>query len=295
MRKIFFGSFASGLGTVCGLIVLTFVIFVPVFSSYDPGQISSGARLLAPSWQHWMGTDDLGRDVLVRLAVGGRLSLFCAVVAVVVAAAIGLVLGALAGYLGSWADAVIMRVADALQAFPQILLALLIAFSLGGGMVPTTIAVAVSYWPYFAKISRGLVLSMRGSSFVLAAVAQGARTPYVVRRHLLPRIYPPLITQMTMAVPEAVITISGLSLIGLGAQDPTAEWGAIIAESAGFIFQAWWYPAFAGLALFLAALSFNLLGDSLRENLHLEGPLFRRGNRVGGEVTPPVAGPSVGA
>ncbi|MEU1301429.1 ABC transporter permease [Streptomyces shenzhenensis] len=277
-RRLFFGNAATGVGTVCGLVVLLFVVVVPIVSPYDPTRLDASNRLLAPSWSHWLGTDDLGRDVLVRLAEGGRLSLVCAIAAVAGATVLGAVLGALCGYLGGMIDAVLTRVADALQGFPQVLLALLIAASLGRGMTAATAATAVAYWPYFAKITRGLVRQTRGALYVQAAVAQGAGVLYVLRRHLLPQTAATLFTQATMAIGEAIIFISGLSLLGLGAQEPTPEWGLIIAQSAGFVLQAWWYPAFAGLALSLAALSANLLGDSLRTNLGLAlRTAFRRG------------------
>ncbi|BBB01475.1 putative peptide ABC transporter permease [Actinacidiphila reveromycinica] len=286
-RRLFFGNLATGVGTVCGLVVLVFVTVVPLLSPYDPTRLDASNRLLAPSWSHWLGTDDLGRDVLVRLAEGGRLSLVCAVGAVACAAVLGAVVGALCGYLGGVVDAVLMRVADALQGFPQVLLALLVAAGLGRGMAATTAATAVAYWPYFAKITRGLVRQVRGALYVQAAVAQGAGVAYVLRRHLLPQTATALFTQATMAVGEAIVFISGLSLIGLGAQEPTPEWGLIIAQSAGFVLQAWWYPTFAGLALFLAVLSANLLGDALRENLGFgSGAASRRGIR---RRTPPPA------
>jgi peptide/nickel transport system permease protein len=290
MKRFFFGSFATGFGTVCGILVIGFVIVAPFVSPLHPDQIDTLTRLAAPSWTHPLGTDDLGRDVLVRLAVGGRLSLVCAVAAVAISGFAGLVLGGVAGLAGSVVDTVLMRVADALQGYPQIMLAVIVAVALGRGMVPVTIALAVAYWPYFAKISRGLVRPLRSAQYVQAAVAQGANRAYLLRRHILPAVFPPLLTQMTMAVGEAIIAIAGLSLIGLGAQEPTPEWGAIISESASFILQAWWYPLFAGLPLFLASMSFNLLGDSLRENMG-RWRAVARGGRSAATADAPAAMP----
>jgi peptide/nickel transport system permease protein len=281
VRQLFFGDFPTAVGTIAGFLVIGFVIVAPFVSPYNPNTINALLRLSPPSWAHPFGTDELGRDVFLRLAVGGRLSLVCAIIAVAASGAVGLVVGGFAGYVGSVLDLAVMRLADAFQGFPQLLLGLVIAFSMGGGMVSATVAIAVAYWPYFAKISRNLIVSLRSSLYVQSAIAAGAGTVYTVRRHLLPQLFAPLLTQMTMAVGEAIIAISGLSLIGLGAQEPTAEWGAMIAESLTFVIQDWWFPFFAGLPLFLACFSFNLLGDSLRQTLYARGSILRITRRTG--------------
>lgn len=264
MRRLLFRDAATGFGTVSLLAVVLIVTAGSLLSPYDATSIDVGQALLPPSLAHPFGTDELGRDLFTRFAEGGVTSITLALAVVALSGFAGWIIGGFAGYLGRWIDTVVMRASDALQAFPGILLAMLIAYALGRGTVPIVVALSVAYVPYFVKIARGVAQSHRATNVVRAAQAAGAGSVRIVRVHVLPHILPPLLTQMTMAVGAALLAIAGLSIIGLGAPPPAPEWGALLASSTPHVFQAWWYTVIPGAFITLTSAGFNLLGDSVR-------------------------------
>lgn len=254
-----------------GLIILiTFAILSvigPYIVPYDPAIIDLSARLQPPSAAHWFGTDELGRDILTRIIIGSRITLMITVFAVLIALVVGSLLGAIAGYYGGLVDAVISRFIDLLMTLPGFLLAVAIIAALGVGTLNVIIAVGVYSIPTFARIARGSTLSVKSELYVLASVGLGAGDMWILRRHIAPNIVPPLIVQTSLRLATAILTASGLSFLGLGPQPPTPEWGAMLASGRNFITSAPLLVLFPGLAIFLVALSFNLLGDGLRDAL----------------------------
>jgi peptide/nickel transport system permease protein len=252
-------------GTVVVALWVLVAIFAPLLAPADPlGQ--KFPILAAPSGDHWFGTDELGRDVLSRVLYGARLTVPLSVLLVVAAMVIGAVLGGLAGFFGGWVDSVIMRVADLVFAFPGIILALAIAAALGPELRNAVIAVVIVSWPSYARLVRSLVLSARGSQYVIASRllgASGLRTLFVDVR---PNAAGPVLVMTALDVGNAVLLLSGLSFLGLGAQPPTAEWGAMVAGGAQN-FNDWWVGMFPGLAILTVVLAFNFIGDVLRDTL----------------------------
>ena len=266
---IFLGSAPAVIGTVLLTALLLFIAVGPFIFGYDPNAVDASSRLLAPSTAHPFGTDEVGRDIFTRLAVGGWPSLATAMTIVAVSAGVGLVVGSVAGYLGGVLETVVKRVADGIQAFPTILAAVLITYALRPGMVSIAIALSFCFWPYYAKIARGLALPLRRAGYVESALVQGSSSLRIVVRHIVPTGAPAILTQATIALSEIVIFVGGLSFLGLGVREPTAEWGAMIAGSKDYVFSAPWYGLFPGLIIVATGIAFNLLGDSMRE--HFEG------------------------
>ena len=235
--------------------------------AYDPAQPNIGDKLVGPSWAHWFGTDDLGRDVFSRTISGAKYSLAIACVILVIAVTLGTVIGAVAGYVGGMIDELLMRLTDMFLAFPALILAIAIAASLGPSLRNTVIALSVVYWPWYARLVRAQVLSIKTREYVEAARAIGAPGSRVLLRHIMPNAVSVVIIQMTLDVGYAVLATSGLSFIGLGAQPPTPEWGRLITDGRQFFRDSWWFITFPGLALTLTVLGFNLVGDGLRDYL----------------------------
>lgn len=255
---------------VGGAILVLLILFAAVglvATPYDPLEIAPAEKLQPPSSRHLLGTDNLGRDLLSRLMAGARISLSSAVIVLAIAATLGVGLGLLAGYLGGSVDEVVMRVTDVVLAFPALVLALAIAATLGPGLINAMIAVALAWWPWYTRLVRAQVLSFRQQEFVLAAVSVGASPGRVIFRHILPNLAPLIIVQGSMDVGYAILATASLSFVGLGAQPPIPEWGAMIAQARSYLIDYWWYPAFPGMAIFLAVLGFNLLGDAVRDAL----------------------------
>jgi peptide/nickel transport system permease protein len=256
------------LGALFLITVVSISLLAPFLSPQDPLETNLSQRLLPPgSPQHPLGTDDLGRDMLSRLIWGGRISLLVGFAAVLWAMLFGVAVGLVAGFYGGWLDSLAMRAIDILMAFPAILLAIAIVASLGPGLFNTMIAVAIVGIPYYARIARGSILSLREQEFVQAARVVGASNWRIVARHILPNSLAPLIVAATLDVGWMIMAAAGMSFLGLGAQPPMAEWGVMLSEGRKFIRHAPHASILPGLAIFLVVLALNLLGDGLRDAL----------------------------
>ena len=250
-------------GVAIALIWVVIAIFAPLIAPDNPlAQNATAAQ--TPSLHHLFGTDELGRDVFSRVIYGSRVSLPIALLLVGLAAAIGSTVGAIAGYFRGVADGVLMRLADLVFAFPPIILAMVVAAVLGRGLFNTALAIVVVAWPSYARVARGLVLSVGESEYVQSARLLGASSRRTLFRDVLPNVAGPLFVLATLDLANAILLLSGLSFLGLGAQPPQAEWGSMVAEGTQY-FQWWWIGTFPGLAIFTVVLAFNFLGDSLRD------------------------------
>ena len=252
-------------------VVLAFVfgaIFAPWLTPYEMqgrGKPNLEEELDPPSAGHPLGTDDLGRDVLARLLFGGRPSLSIGFLVVAIAMGIGMPLGAIAGYFGGWIDQAIMRITDVFLSFPALLLAIAISAALGPSFTNAMIAIALSWWPWYTRLARAQAVSLKEQSFIEAARAIGARDLTTVREHILPNVLTPCLVQATMDIGSAILMGSALSFIGLGLQPPNPDWGNMLTVARIYFRDAPWFAVFPGLAILLVALSFNLLGDGVRD------------------------------
>jgi ABC-type dipeptide/oligopeptide/nickel transport system permease subunit len=269
--------FARNRGAVFGLGVLVLIVlmsvFAPLLAPHDPLAQGVGPALARPSLAHWAGTDSFGRDLLSRIIYGARIALVVGVVSVALAMLIGVTLGLAAGYYGGWLDIVVMRVMDGLFAFPIIILAIAMMAIMGFGVLNVIIAVAVGFIAPFARVTRADVLAVKEEPYVEAARLAGVSSPAVILRHVLPNVMAPIIVQAALRVSGAIITESGLSFLGLGPPPPNPVWGSMIAEGRNFIVMAPHVSTFPGIALMLAIVGLNLLGDGLRDTLD---PRLRR-------------------
>jgi len=254
-----------GLAVVIGFIALA--LFAPWISPYDPLQTSWSAVRKAPSAAHWFGTDEIGRDVLSRVIWGTRASLLAGLVSVCISLALGVPIGLLAGYLGGWVDALISRITDAMLACPFLILAIALAAFLGPSLTNAMIAIGISATPVFIRLTRAQVLAVKVEDYVEAARAVGNSHWRIALRHILPNVVPPLIVQATLAIAAAVIAEASLSFLGLGQQPPAPSWGSMLNTAKNYIDNAPWMAVWPGLSIFLLVLSFNLLGDGLRDAL----------------------------
>jgi peptide/nickel transport system permease protein len=256
-----------GLVLMLGLLSFAGYLSGHVATAFDPLDMDIRARLDPPSWGHWLGTDKIGRDLLARVVAGSWISLSVSVCVLAIAGTVGTTIGLVAGYFGGIVDEVLMRLTDLFLAFPALILAAAIAASFGGGMIPTTIALAAVFWPWYARLIRARVLSLKEQDFVAAARAMGASPLHLIFVTLLPMVWPLVIVQATTDVGFVILSAAGLSFLGLGAQSPTPEWGVMIFDSLTHQPAAWWLAVFPGGAIALTAIGFNLLGDSLRDHL----------------------------
>jgi peptide/nickel transport system permease protein len=255
-----------GIGFI-GLLIAV-AAFAPVLAPHPDagaGRTSVETRMEAPSATFPLGTDRLGRDVLSRVLYGARPALIASLVVVLLAVAIGAPLGALAGLLGGWVDEVVMRVSDLFLAFPSLLLAMAIVALMGPSLVNAVIALAVSWWPWYARLVRAVAQSLRERAFVEAARALGARTPAITFRHVLPNAVTPILVQASLDIGTVILATTGLAFLGLGTQPPAADWGLMIEDGRAQLRNGWWISTFPGLAIFLTVLAFNLVGDALRD------------------------------
>ena len=240
----------------------------PLIMPYDPDAPDADHALEAPGPRHWLGTDLYGRDQLTRIVHAGRVDLLVALAATAMALSVGAVLGAVSGYRGGWIDQLLMRVIDTIQAFPSFILAMGIAAALGNSVTNIVIAIAITHVPIYARLIRGEMLRIREMEYAEAARTVGNRQRRIIFYHLLPNCFPPVIVQATLAMGFAILTVAALSYIGLGIRPPTSEWGAMTAEGAGYIVSGeWWIFLFPGVAIMATVLSFNLVGDALRDVL----------------------------
>ena len=266
-RQVFLQMVRKPMAVLGVLVILAWVaasILAPVLSSFDPVEVNVDNRLAAPSTEHWLGVDGLGRDVFTRVLYGGRVSLPIAAVVVIVASIFGTLYGALAGYLGGWFDEVAMRIVDMVLAFPSLILAMAIAAALGPSIQNSMMALLVVWWPPYGRLARGQVLALRARDFVSAAQALGLRDRRILLRHVLPNAAAPSIVLMAMDFGNAIIITAALSFLGLGAVPPTPEWGAMVAEGRELTAQ-WWISTFPGVAILMVALAANFVGDGLRD------------------------------
>jgi peptide/nickel transport system permease protein len=261
---------------ITGLIIviawIAVSVLAPVIAPYGPLQQDIKNRLQAPSPAHWMGTDQLGRDILSRVIYGGRISLPVGFLVVSLSMVIGTILGSVAGFVGGATDTVLMRITDMVMGFPAIILAMAIAAALGAGLEKTTLAIVIVWWPGYARLVRSLVLTVRENEYVAAARAVGCREGRILRKTVLPNCIAPAIVMGTMDIGNAILTFSGLSFLGLGAVPPIPEWGSMVASGI-LVFDQWWVAGFPGLAIVTVVMGFNFLGDGLRDALD---PRLRR-------------------
>lgn len=255
----------SALVIVGILLVCSLVPFLVAPS--DPLEMNLLQRLQGPSSSHLFGTDEFGRDIFSRVVYGARISLATAFLVVVVSTVFGCALGALAGYAGGWVDELLMRVTDVFFAFPPILLPMIVVVVLSPGLVNTVIALAVVWWPAYARLMRGQVLGGKQLGYVDAARLLGATRLRILQRHIIPNVAAPLLVMATMDLGFVILSAAGLGFLGLGAQAPTPEWGAMTSAGLPFLLTAWWYSLFPGLAIAVSVLAFNLLGDELQTKL----------------------------
>lgn len=265
----FFSVFLENKAAVVGGLIILFYIFIavfaPILAPYHPHEINLSNKLMPPSAEHWMGTDDKGRDILSRILYGSRLSMGVGFAAVIFGAVFGITLGLIAGYYGKWLDSVIMRCMDVLLAFPGILLALAIVSALGPSLVNVTIAVGAFSVPLFARIVRGSTLEVKQLEYIDAIRSLGAKDGTIIFKHILPNILSPIIVQGTLRVATAILSAAGLSFLGLGAQPPSSEWGTMLSSGRDFLFTAPYIAIFPGLAIAFLVLGFNIFGDGLRD------------------------------
>ncbi len=253
-----------------GLIIVTLLILVAILASLLARGISPLSqdlvnRLAAPSAEHWFGTDELGRDIYARTLFGAKVTLTIVMLVSVVVAPIGLAVGTLAGYLGGWVDAMLMRITDIFLAFPRLVLALAFAAALGPGIENAVIAISLTTWPPYARIARAETITIAKSEFIQAVVLQGASTWRILFKHIVPLCLSSVIVRLTLDMAGIILTAAGLGFLGLGAQPPTPEWGAMVSAGRNVILDQWWVATIPGIAIFIVSLGFNLLGDGLRD------------------------------
>ena len=255
------------LGLALVLLLVLVAVLAPWIAPYPPtiGELSE--RLQPPSAQHWFGTDDQGRDILSRLIHGSRVTLYVVLLVAVLAAPVGLLVGTAAGYAGGWVDAVLMRITDIFLAFPRLILALAFVAALGPGIENAVIAIAITSWPPYARIARAETLTIRQADYINAVKLLGAGPARIVLRHVMPMCLPSVIVRVTLDMAGIILTAAGLGFLGLGAQPPMPEWGAMIAAGRAYVLDQWWVAAAPGAAIFVVSLAFNLLGDGLRDAL----------------------------
>lgn len=258
---------AAVVGGMIVLLIVLIALLAPWLSHYDPVQASFMDVRLAPSAAHWFGTDELGRDEFARMIWGTRASLLAGVVSVAIAVLVGLPLGLLAGYFGKFVDGVISRLTDALLSIPFLILAIALAAFLGPSLTNAMIAIGVSAMPRFVRLTRGQAITVKAEEYVEGARAIGLGHGRIILRYILPNVLPPVIVQASLTIATAIIAEASLSFLGLGQLPPAPSWGAMLNTAKDFVSQAPWLSIFPGIAIFLAVLGFNLLGDGLRDAL----------------------------
>ncbi|MEO1678675.1 MAG: ABC transporter permease [Pseudomonadota bacterium] len=242
-------------------------IFAPLIAPHEPNAQDLANRLMPPSGAHWMGTDELGRDIFSRVVYGARITLMIVVLVAVITAPVGLIVGAVSGYFGGWVDKVLMGITDVFLSMPKLILALAFVAAIGPGIENAVIAIAITAWPPYARIARAEVLTFRNSEFIAAVQLQGASAARIVLRHVLPLCTSSMIIRVTLDMAGIILIAAGLGFLGLGAQPPLPEWGAMISRGRSFILDQWWVATMPGFAIIIVSLGFCFLGDGLRDVL----------------------------
>ncbi|PCJ92336.1 MAG: D-ala-D-ala transporter subunit [Hyphomicrobiales bacterium] len=254
-----------------GFLILVGLVFVaafaPLLSPYDPFALELGNRLQPPSAEHWLGTDSLGRDMLSRIIYGSRITLYIVTLVALIAPIAGLFVGTVAGYMGGFIDVILMRITDIFLAFPRLVLALAFVAALGAGIENAVLAISLTAWPPYARIARAETLTIRNSDYIHAVKLQGAGAMRIITKHIWPLCISSLIIRVTLDMAGIILAAAGLGFLGLGAQPPSPEWGAMVSDGRKFILDYWWVATIPGLAIFTISLAFNLLGDGLRDVL----------------------------
>jgi peptide/nickel transport system permease protein len=270
-----FGFLLRNPMTLAGLVVIGTLIlvaaFAPWIATHDPLAQDLGAALLSPGAQHWFGTDEYGRDVFSRLVYGSRVTLYIVMLVTLIVGPIGLMVGTVSGYFGGWVDSLFMRITDIFISFPSLVLALAFIAALGPGLEHAVVAIALTAWPPIARLARAETLSLRNADFVVAVKLQGASSLRVIVRHIIPMCLSSVIIRLTMNMASIILTAAALGFLGLGAQAPLPEWGAMISSGRRYMLESWWLVAAPGATIMLVSLAFNLLGDGLRDVLDPRG------------------------
>ena len=249
------------------LALLVVAVLAPLLAPYGPTDVSLGSRLQPPTGTHPFGTDEVGRDILSRLVFGARISIGVSLLTVAAAAFVGMLLGAVAGYLGWWADHVIMRAVDVVLSFPSLILAIALSAALGPSLVNAALAITIVKIPAYARLAYAETLGTRQQLYVRAARTYGMGSAWIIRRHILPNIRSSILVQTTLDLGDVILLIATLGFLGLGAQPPSPEWGSMISTGWHYLIDQWWYPTFTGAAIFITVMSFNLLGDGVGDLL----------------------------
>ena len=258
-------ALASTIVIIMFILIAIFAYQIAPYPEQGAGKSNPDTPMLQPSSEHFFGTDRLGRDMFSRVVVGTRPALVIPILVVLLAVAIGAPLGAIAGYLGGFVDEVIMRTTDLFLAFPSLLLAMAIATALGRGLEKAALALAISWWPWYTRLVRGVTLSLREQHFIEASRSIGLTDWVIVFRHILPNCISPILVQATIDLGTVILAMAGLAFIGLGTQPPAPDWGLMVSEGRSFILKQWWLSTFPGMVIFIVVLAFNLLGDTLRD------------------------------
>ncbi|WP_413733787.1 D,D-dipeptide ABC transporter permease [Sodalis sp. RH21] len=259
------------MGAAIMLIVLLLMVFSPWLAPLDPNAIDLAARLQAPSAAHWFGTDEVGRDLFSRVLVGSRQSVTAGLAVVILAGTLGSLLGCFSGVIGGVVDALIMRCMDIMLSVPSLVLTMALAAALGPSLFNAMLAIAVVRIPFYVRLARGQTLMLRHLAYMQATRTFGASRWHLITWHVLRNVLPPLVVQASLDIGTSILMAATLGFIGLGAQQPTAEWGAMVANGRNYILDQWWYSAFPGMAILITATGFNLFGDGLRDLLDPKG------------------------
>lgn len=254
-------------GALIILLLLVVAAFAPWLAPYSPTESNLSMRLMAPSAAHWMGTDELGRDILSRIIHGTRITLFIVLLVAVISAPLGLLIGTVSGYFGGWVDRVLMGLTDIFLSFPRLIMALAFVAALGPGIENAVIAIAITAWPVYARIARAETLTFRNSEFISAIRMQGAGHGRIIFGHVMPLCMSSTIVRVTLDMAGIILTAAGLGFLGLGAQPPLPEWGAMISSGRAYILDQWWVATMPGFAIVIVSLGFCLFGDGLRDIL----------------------------
>lgn len=255
------------IGLAVILLLIVVAILAPLITAQSPSSQNLDMRLLPPSADHWLGTDELGRDTFTRIIYGSRITLYMVILVAVIAAPVGLIIGTIAGYFGGWVDMILMRITDVFLSFPSLILALAFVAALGPGIENAIIAISLTAWPPIARLARAETLTVRSSDYISAITLQGAPAWRIIALHVVPMCLPSVVVRITLNMAGIILTAAGLGFLGLGAQPPSPEWGAMLSTGRLYLFEQWWLTTMPGLAILIVSLAFNLFGDGLRDVL----------------------------